>query len=48
MRTCGMMGEGVGMAASLCKKFDTTPREVYQKHLNELKQLMASGVGKGH
>jgi hypothetical protein len=43
-----MMGEGVGMAASLCKKFDTTPREVYQKHLDELKQLMASDVGKGH
>ena len=26
MRTTGMMGEVVGMAASLCKQFNTTPR----------------------
>ncbi|MCO7114913.1 FAD-dependent oxidoreductase [Bacteroides uniformis] len=31
MRTTGMMGEVVGMAASLCKKYNTTPRGVYQK-----------------
>ena len=29
MRTCGCMGEVVGMAASLCKKHDCTPRGVY-------------------
>ena len=46
MRTCGMMGEIVGMAASLCKQHDCTPRGVYQKHLDELKQLMERGVGK--
>jgi len=46
MRTCGMMGEIVGMAASLCKKHDTTPRGVYETHLDELKELMARGVGK--
>lgn len=41
-----MMGEVVGMAASLCKKYNTTPRGVYQKHLPELKALMKEGVGK--
>lgn len=46
MRTTGMMGEVVGMAASLCKKYNTTPRKVYQTHLNELKDLMKEGAGK--
>jgi len=40
MRTGGLMGEIVGMAAYLCKKNDTTPRGVYQHHLEELKKLM--------
>ena len=46
MRTCGMMGEIVGMAASLCKQHDCNPRAVYQQHLDELKQLMERGVGR--
>ena len=46
MRTTGIMGEVVGMAASLCKKHDTTPRGVYDQYLNDLKQLMNEGVGK--
>ncbi len=46
MRTCGMMGEVVGMAASLCKKHDTNPRGVYQYHLAELKELAKRGVVK--
>ncbi len=46
MRTGGMMGEVVGMAASLCKKHGVTPRGVYQKHLPELKEMMREGVGK--
>ena len=46
MRTCGCMGEVVGMAASLCKQHDCNPRAVYQQHLGELKQLMTRGVGK--
>jgi hypothetical protein len=44
MRTGGMMGEVVGMAASLCKKYDTTPRGVYEKRLVDLKALMEQGV----
>jgi len=46
MRTTGMMGEVVGMAASLCRKYDATPRQVYQSHLEELKSLMKAGAGK--
>jgi hypothetical protein len=46
MRTCGCMGEVVGMAASLCKQHDCLPRAVYQQHLDELKQLLTQGVGR--
>ena len=46
MRTTGMMGEVVGMAASLCRKYGTSPRGVYQRHLDELRSLMREGVGK--
>ena len=46
MRTTGMMGEVVGMAASLCKSNSCLPRQVYQHHLPELKELMKQGIGK--
>jgi hypothetical protein len=46
MRTCGMMGEVVGMAAALCKQNDVRPREIYEHHLPGLKALMRRGVGK--
>lgn len=46
MRTIGMMGEVVGMAASICKKHGVLPRGVYQHYLPELKELMKRGVGK--
>jgi hypothetical protein len=46
MRTTGMMGEVVGMAASLGTVHDTTPRGVYKNHLEELKALMKRGVGR--
>ncbi len=47
MRTGGMMGEVVGMAASLCKKYSCSPRDIYASHLDELKALMTKGVGLG-
>ncbi len=47
MRTTGMIGEVVGMAASVCKKNGVKPRGVYESHLDELKALMTKGVGKG-
>jgi hypothetical protein len=40
MKTGGMMGEVVGKAVSLCVKYKRTPRDVYDSHLNELKELM--------
>jgi RnfABCDGE-type electron transport complex B subunit len=43
-----MMGEVLGMAASLCKKHNTNPRGIYQHHLEELKELMKLGVGRKH
>jgi hypothetical protein len=43
-RTTGMMGEVVGMAASVCKKHNCLPRDVYTDHLGELKQMMQRGV----
>ncbi len=46
MRTGGCMGEIVGMAASLCKRYDADPRHVYQNYLDELQALMTRGVGK--
>ncbi len=40
MNTCGMMGEVVGRAASICARHDCAPRDVYESHLDELKQLL--------
>ena len=36
MRTCGVMGEVVGAAASLCKEHGTNPRGVYESYLEAL------------
>jgi hypothetical protein len=46
MRTTGMIGEVVGMAAAVCRQNGVTPRGVYERHLNELKTLMTKGIGK--
>lgn len=46
MKTTGMMGEVVGMAASICKKHHCTPRDVYKHHLPELKALLKKGASK--
>ncbi len=46
MRTTGMMGEVVGMAASICKKHEVRPRDIYRTYFGELKELMQKGVGK--
>ncbi len=44
MRTLGEFGEVVGLAASICKKYDCTPREVYSKYLDEFIELLKQGV----
>jgi hypothetical protein len=41
MKTGGMIGEVVGKAASICMKEKCSPREVYEKFLSELKELMS-------
>ena len=46
MRTTGMMGEVVGMAASLCHKNSESPRGIYQNYLADLKTMMKAGAGK--
>ncbi len=45
MRTGGMMGEVIGMAASVCKEKNATPREVYEQHFSLLEKHMRTGVG---
>ena len=44
MRTLGMLGEVVGIAASLCKKYNSSPRDIYLHHIEELKEQLKSGV----
>jgi hypothetical protein len=46
MRTTGMMGEVVGMAASVCTKYSAKPADVYNKYFEDLKALMLKGTGK--
>ena len=45
MRTTGMLGEVVGMAADICRRHQSLPRSVYEKYLDELKELMKKGTG---
>jgi hypothetical protein len=46
-RTTGMMGEVLGMAAAICIQHQTTPRGVYERHLEELQTHLRRGVGAG-
>ncbi len=45
MRTTGMMGEVVGMAAAVCHANKAYPRQVYTHFLPQLQALMGRGVG---
>jgi len=40
----GMMGEVVAIAASLCKKYNCKPRDIYLKHLDEFKDALKIGI----
>ena len=46
MRTCGMAGEVVGMAAAICKQHSSLPRSVYTSYLPELQAMMREGAYK--
>ncbi len=47
MKTCGMMGEVVGKAASVCKLRGCWPRDVYDRYWEDLEQLLLL-PGKAH
>ena len=47
MRTCGMMGEVVGRATSICKQRECSPRDVYEKYWDEMDKLLKL-PGKAH
>ena len=38
--TLATLGQAVGMAAGLCKKYDILPRNIYQDHCQELQQRL--------
>jgi hypothetical protein len=40
MKTGGQLGIATGAAAFLCKKYNTTPRGVYQHHIKELQDIV--------
>ena len=44
MRTLGMLGEVIGMAAEICIRHDCCPRAVYSEYLDELKEAMKKGI----
>jgi len=46
MRTTAMMGEVVGMAASICSKHGALPHDVYDTRFEELRELMQRGAGR--
>ncbi|HBC89023.1 MAG TPA: pyridine nucleotide-disulfide oxidoreductase [Lentisphaeria bacterium] len=43
-RTLGILGEVIGMAASICAKENVHPRDIYEKHFEKLKGMMEIGV----
>jgi hypothetical protein len=47
MKTCGMMGEVVGKAASICVKNDCLPYAVYERYWKEMDSLLQL-PGKAH
>jgi hypothetical protein len=38
--TTGQMGIATGYAAALCKKYDAQPRDIYKKHIVELRKMI--------
>ncbi len=43
-RYTGTYGEVVGIAASLCRKYNVTPRGLFESYLNDLKEALSKGV----
>ncbi|MCK5803640.1 MAG: FAD-dependent oxidoreductase, partial [Lentisphaeria bacterium] len=45
MRTGGLMGEVVGLAAACCKAHHTDPRQIYENHWEDFRNRLLAGVG---
>jgi hypothetical protein len=43
-RTLGILGEVIGMAATICAQQNVYPRDIYEKHFDKLKIMMETGV----
>lgn len=43
MATCGLLGEAVGRAAAIAKKYGLTPHGVYKERLSELQESLMKG-----
>jgi hypothetical protein len=43
-RTLGVLGEVIGMAATICAKENAYPRDIYTTHFDKLKAMMQKGV----
>ena len=46
MRTCAMMGEVVGLAATVCREKGALPRDIYTSYFQDLVALMKKGAGR--
>ena len=44
MRTLGALGEAAGLASVICRRHGCTPRDVYEKYLEEYKELLRAGA----
>ena len=44
MRTLGMLGEVVGMAATVCRRHNCNPKDIYEIYFDELEEKMKQGV----
>lgn len=40
MATCGALGQAVGTAAYLVKKYNAYPKEIYENHIDELRKML--------
>lgn len=40
MATCGAIGQAVGTAAYISKKYNADPREIYKSHIKKLQQIL--------
>jgi len=44
MRTLGMLGEVIAMAAAVCRRRDCLPRDVYHRYWNDMTALLQTGI----